>query len=102
VQSILFALLVFAGIEKRLLFELAKLTSVVSSLKSEVKEMRAEMKGALSGPVIQNSGITVPELDNGPIKTCQSLKTFLERCNAKDVQVFLVRAESILKSQIYL
>jgi hypothetical protein len=81
--------LVFAEIKKRMLYELAKLTGEVKQLNSQMREMRSLMEGVVSGPVTVNN-VVVPELEQGPIKTCEKLKSFLDCCQYKEVQAFLV------------
>ena len=59
--------------------------------------MREAMGNVSSGPVTANIKVTVPELNHGPIKTCENLKKFLDCSRDKDVQIFLVRLHSSLK-----
>lgn len=66
----------FVEIDKRMLYELAKLTSEVKLLNAQMREMRAVMEGVISGAVTVNN-ISIPELDHGPVKTRDDLKTFL-------------------------
>ena len=61
----------FVEIDKRMLYELAKLTSEVKLLNAQMREMRAVMEGVISGAVTVNN-ISIPELDHGPVKTRDS------------------------------
>jgi len=65
--------LLFAGVEKRLLFELAKLTQEVKHLHYEVKELRRMMETTVPGTVSVEK-VDVPQIDKGPIITLAELK----------------------------